>query len=363
MVSVNGVNSDLKVHQVQAEGETAVDKASTGQQGIVYGGEFGEDVQIKTKRVDPQELDFSNFTKKYAITARKEAREVIQDLEDQINRHNRKNPNNQVFIDFTNFPNPKKYDKKTNGGNVEVYEAWSDALRHWEKQETNRLDDAMDVTIVEVANQLTENQQKLANLINAGRYEVYINAGITQARIEQLAQEVNYNFDNLTVMLNKEFQKTRAHTTNVGANVTGQIGKHLDSVYEKLDGKIDDATEEIKGTVQAEGLNTRITVAGVGADVVDKVNQNTNAQGQQTKEIESVSTAISSAIHDWQDVFRADSTIDEVETLKQEIIKSSNIDHNKKMELLNKLLNLVNNDALITDNDLKAIHTETKSIL
>lgn len=288
MVSVNGVNSELTVRQVQAEGETAVNKASTGGQGIVYGGEFGEDVQIKTKRVDPQELDFSNFTKENAITARKEAREVIQDLEDQINRHNRKNPNNQVFIDFTEFPDPKNYDKKTNGNKSEAYKAWSDELEHWQKEETMRLDDAMDATAEELANRILVGQQKLANLINTGRYEAYINAGITQARIEQLAQEENYNFDNLKVMLNKEFQKIKAHTTNVGANVAGQIGKHLDSVYNKLDGSIEttnnkltDATDDIKKTTREQGSMTRSAVFGVGA-----INQATiKDEGQQTREL------------------------------------------------------------------------------
>lgn len=276
MVSVNGVSSELRVLQSQSEDARSVNTTNAQQNVPVgQGAEPKQNVQFN-KHVNAQDLDFSNFSRKEAELARSEAREVIQDLENQINRHNRKHPKNPVFIDFTEFPNPKNYDKKTNGSKSEAYKAWSDELRHWQMEETMRLDDAMDATAEELANRILLGQQKLANKIDTGRYEAYINAGITQYRIEELAQQVNYNFDQLEVLLNSEFQKTKQKVVSTGNRVVGRVNANTNRAAEGIDMRIENATNSI---ITNDKNNTEL--------IINEINENQeeiSRDGTQTRE-------------------------------------------------------------------------------
>lgn len=167
----------------------------------------------------------------------------------------------------------------------------------------------------------------------------------------KLAEQANYRMDALKSFVFAEFNKTRSHVTDTAEGVNkhtdeaiGGVKRHINNAKNEVNRNINEAKRDIKKVHQH----------------IDEVNGNVEVTAQQVKEIESVSSAISNALNSTHVTLgRSHKTTTGVENLKQKIIQSTNIDHNKKMKLLNKLLNLLQADYFITDEDLDAIHKET----
>lgn len=358
MTTVSNVNQEIKVmFQEGSAAPTSSSSTADAQLREAFTFEQTEEVP-QTKPLTANDLDYSNFKKRDRASAAEKARGALDRVKDGVRRFNAEG-NGYYNLDLTTFPRPEKYTKDRYGGKDEALSAWKDDVDEW-------VGDQEEAMLLLKSNNIGNLAQQFINAINTGFFNIYLQMGITRDEIQQVYNELNGNISAIKVELDRKASQIMNHSSSEAQ----ALHQHLDDVDGRLYGDILDAQDVIVGALKDEGESTRGAVNTVGQTISSAITTDgdltrsaVSKAAQESQEIESLSTAISAALHDSQDVERWDETLNEVEALKTRIISSNKINHAKKMELLNKLLNLINTDACITDGDLEAIHTETKDIL
>lgn len=380
MTKVGQVNQELKVVAQQNE-ETQVEGTNVDTQlREAFNSDQVQGNQL-TKLLKAQDLNFENFPKGNRLDAPEFAGRSLNEVKDAAREFNADFPKTLYVVDYSEFPKPETFPKKNYGGKEEAYNAWKDAVTEW-------VEDCKQDMVAKKSNHIGSMTEKFERAMNRGFFNIYIQAGITRDFIQATYEALNGDINKVKEQLNAKAEEIKKHTTTVGRNVINKVNantnkqvaglhQHITNSTNELHEHLDKNTQEIKEHVDdtANSLHNKINDststllynidqnAQETQEVVIGESRKLQKQEKTSQQINALSVAISTALHDWQDVFRTDETLGKVEDLKMNIIKSNKVNDNKKLELLGKLLELVNNDSWITQGNLDAIVTNNLTII
>jgi hypothetical protein len=153
------------------------------------------------------------------------------------------------------------------------------------------------------------------NRIANGFYNVYMQNGITQERIAELAEKVDYDFAKLDVMLKKEFNKVNNH----------------------IEQKCNEVISVTAGSTSAILLNE------------DVQHEKTRKNSDDNAKILNAASEVDRAIDSKK---RFVNTRKELSRLKNTIVNSPALSQSDKLELLGKLKDFASSEIVITESDL-----------
>lgn len=289
--------------------------------------------EIKLEDID--KWTSKKISKEKLDEMRAKAKDYLESANSLVKLHKASHPTSNYEVDFTGFPTPERFEtyKKKN------------ILNEFEKELFRWLDKIED--------------------------DLFLNIGEQKEKIHERLDNINTQIGGLNENIKKEGELTRSTTKDVAQKVAIQIDEHVQGIHEN----IDDSERNIKNAV----MDAKIEVADVVTaesektnKKIDEVNQNIDKKSEEIEEINALSDAISSAINvtEGKTIFgfgdtskeHRDKIIEDVEKLKSNIINSKIISHQKKVDLLTKLRDLVINDEWITKKELKELLQETFQI-
>ncbi len=369
MTKIGQTNQELKIIAQQNGGTQVAGPNADSQLRESFTFEEKQTPEMQ-KPLKAQDLNYENFPKANRLDASEFAGRSINEVKDAAREFNADFPETPYIVDYSGFPKPEVFSKKNFGGKEEAYNAWKDAVAEW-------VEDCKQDMVTRKSNHIGSMTEKFERAMNNGFFNIYLQMGMTRDYILATYEALHGDINKVKEQLDAKAEEIKRHssavgrsvTRNVNANTNRQVGElhdhldwntaglhtHIDKAASGLRGDIDDAVEKINTNTDQRAQETQ--------DTVKTESQTLQQQEQASRQIGALSDAISSALHDWQDVFRTDETLGKVENLKMDIIKSRKVDDNKKLELLNKLLNLVNNDGWISQGDLDKIVTDTRKII
>lgn len=258
--------------------------------------------------IRPQDLDYSLFKKEKA-EAYKLAERALNEVKDIVREFNSDFPYNPYQPNYKDFPKPEEFAQFK-----------KDAFAMWERAVDAWVEDCKQDMVSKKSTNLEGMANGLANRFSVelarGKFEVYTALGLTLQRVEELFYQVGGNLESLEVAVRKEAAKIRTTVQENG--------------------------EQVKAYVEEEAVKTRN---------VDTDNH------KETQEINALSDAISASA-----AGRLPDKIASIEDLKNKIINSENINHDKKVELLTELSRLVITEFHVSDTELSNILRETRTI-
>lgn len=381
MVKVGNVNSEMKV-VVQNEGVQVSGSNADAKLRQAFNYPQGQDVQMQ-KALKPQDLNFEGFPKSNRLDASEFAGRSLNEVKDAAREFNADFPESPYVVDYSNFPKPEEFSKKNYGGKEEAYSAWKNAVIEW-------VEDCKQDMVARKSNHIGSMTQKFERAMSNGFFNIYLQMGMTRDFIQATYEALQGDITKVKEQLDKKAEEIKHHTSAVGRQVTdkvndntnteiGSVHNHIyqastdlhNHIYEASNKIVDNNNrnaDEIKEAVKEEGMSTRGAIAKEG----EKIRE----MGQKTREIGALSDAISSALHGNTtgiDVTsctglgirggHTEETCVRAENLKNEIITSTKIDDNKKIELLTKLRDLVTTDDWVTKGNLESIVTEATRII
>ena len=359
MTSVSKTGGETKVI-IQHNDGTQASSSNAAAEGLKAAFSYKQEEVQAQKPLKSQDLNYENFPKNSRKDASDYAGRSLNEVKDAARDFNADFPEKPYVVDYDGFPRPEHFHKKNYGGDKQAYEAWKDAVTEW-------VEDCKQDMATRKSNNLDSLTKNFERAMNNGFFNIYLQMGITRDFIQATYEALDGNMNQIKEKLDKKAQEIMQNSRRVGEQVTSDVE---DAVYDSSDGihhHIDDAkkdtiseitdvidyknkqqTEELQKTIAAEHRDTRNSI---------------KTAKEETQEINALSTAISAALHDWQDILRTDDILNKIEAYKLEIIQSTKVDHAKKLELLDKLLNLINTDGFIRDSELEEIVTETRRII
>ena len=381
MTTVGQVNQELKVVAQQNEGTQVQGSNVDAQLREAFSSDQPQGNQL-TKPLKAQDLNFEGFPKGNRLDASEFAGRSLNEVKDAAREFNADFPETPYVVDYSEFPKPEAFSKKNYGGKEEAYNAWKDAVTEW-------VEDCKQDMVTRKSNHIGSMTEKFERAMNNGFFNIYLQMGMTRDFIQATYEALKGDINKVKEQLDAKAEEIKKHSSAVGRNVTrnvnantnrqvGGLHEHLDYNTSGLHAHIDDAESGLHNHIDdaVDKINTNTDQrAQETQDVVTAESQKIQKQEQASRQIGALSDAISSALHGnttgvninvggfGSTGSHTEETCVRAENLKNEIIASTKIDDNKKIELLTKLRDLVTTDDWITRGNLEAIVTEARRII
>lgn len=335
-------------------------------------------VKENAKAVEPEpvkrnatDFNYNSFKDNKKDEAMEKAQDAINEFRRLISVHNANNPTNPYVLDLdaAGFPDPQDYTENNCGNKNEAFKAWEKAVDDWKVSATELL--------IQVAQ---NNQQSMLDAMKQGFTALYTRFGLSEEHIlyalnlvqgnqqdlkdlldgvkNDLLANSDYNAADIKKLIETRFRQTKATIADQAAHLSGQIYNESTNIQDTvtresggIQGVVVQEGNETRKEVRTQSDETRAAIEGSTAD--------TQKQMKEAEEINDLAESISNRVNNGS---RLPDTVTQVENLRRSIVSSTKFDHNKKVELLNNLLNLISTDGNISNKDLSKITAEVNKI-
>lgn len=271
MVRIEGTNQELKVIQQNKESVPTQNGAEV-QLREVFTYEQNQDNSI-SKPLKAEDLDYSKFPKKNRLDASDFATRSLNEVKDKVREFNSDFPEQPYFPDYSSFPNPESFDKKKYGGSDNAYRAWKNAVTEWVEDCKQDMSAAKSANI----NSLTRSFERT---LNQGFFNLYLQAGITRAEIQEVYEKLNGNMNDVKKALDEKANEIMKNDNRNAAKINGKMDdeatklhKHLDYNTYDLGCCIRNEGRNTRETVREEGIETRQEIQNMKDDIMKKLEE------------------------------------------------------------------------------------------